>query len=139
MLADARIPVGVMVAPIIPGLNDSEIPGILAAASEARAITAGYILLRLPQTVEPVFMEWLERTQPDNRDKVEGRIRNTRDGRLSSSRWGERMRGSGEIADQIRNMFHLFLRKHGLDRKMPPRECNLFQRPDPDPDQLKLF
>lgn len=139
MLADAKVPVGVMVAPIIPGLNDSEMPGILEAAKDAGAIRASYILLRLPLTVEPVFMEWLERTQPDQRAKIEGRIRDTRGGKLSSSAWGERMKGSGEIADQIKNIFHVFVRKHGLDRKLPPLDCSHFQRPDPDPQQLKLF
>jgi DNA repair photolyase len=139
VLAEANVPVGVMVAPIIPGLNDSEMPGILTAAKDAGAVTANYIMLRLPLTVEPVFMEWLERTQPDQRAKIEGRIRDTRGGKLSNSAWGERMKGSGEIAEQIKNMFQVFVRKHGLDRKLPPLDCSHFQRPDPDPEQLKLF
>ncbi|MEZ6061022.1 MAG: PA0069 family radical SAM protein [Planctomycetaceae bacterium] len=78
MLTDAGIPTGVMTAPIIPGLNDSEIPRILEAAKAAGAITAGYILLRLPLTVEPVFIEWLQRTQNRHAEKVLGRIRDTR-------------------------------------------------------------
>ena len=139
MLAEANVPVGVMVAPIIPGLNDSEMPAILAEAKAAGAERASYIMLRLPLTVEPVFMEWLERTQPDKRARVEGRIRNTRDGNLSNSKFGERMRGSGEIAEQIKNMFQVFVRKYGLDQKLPPLDCSQFQRPDPDPEQLKLF
>lgn len=139
MLADSGVPVGVMAAPMIPGLNDSELPGILEAAKDAGAVTAGYILLRLPLTVEPVFLEWLERTHPDQQAKIEGRIRDTRGGKLSSSAWGERMRGNGEIADQIRGMFQVFVRKHGLDRKLPPFDFSHFQRPDPDPEQLKLF
>ncbi|MDA0587882.1 MAG: PA0069 family radical SAM protein [Planctomycetota bacterium] len=139
MLAEANVPAGVMVAPIIPGLNDSEMPAILAEAKAAGAERASYIMLRLPLTVEPVFMEWLERTQPDKRARVEGRIRNTRDGNLSSSKFGERMRGSGEFAEQIKNMFQVFVRKYGLDQKLPPLDCSQFQRPDPDPVQLKLF
>jgi len=139
MLADSGVPVGVMAAPMIPGLNDSELPGILEAAKDAGAVTAGYILLRLPLTVEPVFLEWLERTHPEQQAKIEGRIRDTRGGKLSSSAWGERMRGNGEIADQIRGMFQVFVRKHGLDRKLPPFDFSHFQRPDPDPEQLKLF
>lgn len=139
MLADSGVPVGVMAAPMIPGLNDSELPGILEAAKDAGAVTAGYILLRLPLTVEPVFLEWLERTHPEQQAKIEGRIRDTRGGKLSSSVWGERMRGNGEIADQIKGMFQVFVRKHGLDLKLPPFDFSHFQRPDPDPEQLKLF
>jgi DNA repair photolyase len=138
-LAAANIPVGVMAAPIIPGLNDSEMPGILTAAKDAGAISAGYILLRLPLTVEPVFLEWLERTQPDKRAKVEGRIRNIRGGKLSTAKWGERMQGRGQIADQIKNLFQICARKYGLNKKLPPLDTSQFQRPDPDVKQLKLF
>jgi len=139
MLAEAEVPVGVMVAPTIPGLNDSEMPEILKAAKEAGANTASFILLRLPLTVEPVFLEWLERTEPQKRARIEGRIRDTRGGNLSSSAWGERMRGKGEFADQIGRLFNVCVRRHGLDRKLPPLDCTEFKRPDPDPEQLKLF
>jgi DNA repair photolyase len=139
MLSEAHVPVGVLVAPIIPGLNDSEMPAILSAAREAGAVAASYVLLRLPLNVEPVFREWLERTQPAKRAKVEARIRDTRGGKLSSSTWGERMRGGGEFAQQIAALFQVFARKHGLDRKLPPLDCSHFRRPDPDPQQLKLF
>ncbi|MEK6235754.1 MAG: PA0069 family radical SAM protein [Planctomycetales bacterium] len=139
MLADASVPAGVMVAPVIPGLNDTEIPGILAAAKDAGAATASYGLLRLSAPVEPVFLEWLERTQPDKRAKIERRIRDAHGGKLNNSEWGERMRGTGEIAAQIGNLFQVFRRKHGLDGKTPPLDFNGFQRPDPDPKQRKLF
>ncbi|MDA1052191.1 MAG: PA0069 family radical SAM protein [Planctomycetota bacterium] len=138
-LTDAGIPVGVMVAPIIPGLNDSEVPGILEAAKTAGAMTAGFVLLRLPLTVEPVFKEWLERTQPLKAERVLGRIRETRGGKLNSSAWGERMVGSGEIAEQIKQMFRLFKRKHGLDSKLPPHDCSLFVPPVPKSGQMRLF
>jgi len=88
MLAEAEIPVGVMLAPVIPGLDDSEIPRILEAAADAGATTASYVLLRLPLTVEPVFREWLQRTQPLKADRVLGQIRATREGNLNSSTWG---------------------------------------------------
>lgn len=91
-LAEAKIPVGVMVAPIIPALTDSEIPAVLAAAKEAGAMAAGMVLLRLPLSVEPVFLDWLQTTQPESYSRVEQRIRATRDGNLNSSKWGERMR-----------------------------------------------
>ena len=139
MLAEAGVPVGVMVAPVIPGLNESEVPTILEAAKKAGAITAHYILLRLPLSVEPVFVEWLERTQPLRAERILGRIRETRKGKLSSSAWGERMVGSGEIADQIKNMFRLFKRKHGLDNRLPPHNCSLFRPPVGRSGQKRLF
>lgn len=139
MLAEAGVPVGVMVAPIIPGLNDSEVPSILEAAKNAGAMAAGYVLLRLPMTVEPVFKEWLERTQPLKLERVLGRVRETRGGKLNSSSWGERMTGTGEIADQIKKMFRLFKRKHGLDGKLPPHDCSQFRPPVPSSGQRRLF
>lgn len=139
MLAEAGVTVGVMTAPIIPGLNDSEIPEILEAARGAGAKAANYVMLRLPLTVEPVFLEWLQRTQPEQREKIEGRIRKARAGKLSSSAWGERMRGTGEIAEQIKNLFRVFARKHGLDGGLPPLDCSKFRRPQSDPNQLSLF
>ena len=139
MLAEAGVPVGVMVAPVIPALNDSEIPGILEAASDAGATTASYVLLRLPLTVEPVFREWLERTQPLKAEKILGQVRETRDGKLNSSTWGQRMSGSGELADQIRSMFQLFRQKHGLNQKVRPLDRSLFEPPIPRSGQLRLF
>ncbi len=139
MLANAGVPVGVMTAPIIPGLNDSEIPQLLEAAKGAGAIAAGYILLRLPLTVEPVFIEWLHRTQPLRADKILGRVQSTRGGKMNSSTWGERMVGSGEIAEQIRLMFRVFRQKFGLDEKLSPQNCELFQPPKPKYGQLRLF
>lgn len=139
MLADAEIPVGVMVAPVIPGLNDSEIPQILQSAKNAGAQTAGYILLRLPLTVEPVFVEWVQRTQPLQAQKVLSRIQDTRSGKMNSSAWGERMVGQGPLAEQIRDLFRVFRRKAGLDQKLPPQNCELFQPPVPQDGQLRLF
>ena len=139
MLAEAGIPVGVMVAPIIPGLNDPEIPGILKAAKDSGAAAAGYVLLRLPLTVEPVFREWLERTQPTKADRILGRIQETRGGKLNSSTWSERMAGTGAIADQIKKMFRLFRSKYEMDRKLPPHNCSIFEPPVPNSGQLRLF
>ena len=139
MLADVGVPVGVMVAPVIPGLNDTEVPGILEAAKNAGAMSAGYVLLRLPMTVEPVFREWLERTQPLRMDRVLGRVQKTRDGKLNRSKWGERMVGTGEIADQIKQMFRLFRKKFDLHGQMPPHECTKFNPPVPRSGQLRLF
>lgn len=138
-LADAGVPVGVMLAPVIPGLNDTEIPSILEAAKNARAMTAGYVLLRLPLTVAPVFKEWLERTQPSKVERVLGRVQTTRGGKLNSSVWGERMVGSGVVADHIRKMFRLFQRQHGLDGKFPSHDCSRFRPPLPKSGQMRLF
>ncbi len=139
VLSESGVPVGVMTAPIIPGLNDSEIPQLLQAAKAAGAITANYILLRLPLTVEPIFIEWLQRVRPNHQEKVLGRIREARGGRLSSSAWGERMVGQGVIAEQIRNMFRVFRKKHGLDREMPSHNCDLFRPPASQSGQMRLF
>ncbi len=138
-LADAGVPVGVMVAPIIAGLNDSEIPNILEAAKNAGAAAAGYVLLRLPLTVKPVFQEWVERTQPLKAERVMGRIQATRKGEFNSSTWGERMVGSGEIAEQIRNLFRLFKQKYSLDGGLPPHDCSRFRSPTARCGQMRLF
>ena len=138
-LADAGVPVGVMVAPVIPGLNDSEVRSILAAAKDAGAGTAGYTLIRLPLTVAPVFREWLEREQPARLHRIEGRIREARGGRLNNSEWGTRMSGTGEMAEQIRCIFRLFAKKHGLDGELPPHDCTRFRPLLPRSGQLRLF
>lgn len=138
-LAEAGVPVGVMIAPTIPGLNDSEIPAILQAARRAGAGTAGYVLLRLPLSVEPVFVEWLERTQPLAAERVLGRLRHARGGKANESAWGQRMVGSGALADSLRTTFRLFRRKHGLDRSLPAFNCDAFRPPAAKSGQLPLF
>ncbi|MDZ4684950.1 MAG: PA0069 family radical SAM protein [Planctomycetaceae bacterium] len=137
-LAKAGVPVRVMVAPLIPGLNDHEAPAVMQAAKDAGAGDAGYVLLRLPLTVEPVFREWLHRTQPLAAEKVEGLIRQTRAGKLNRSEWGERMRGTGAIAEQIAAMFQVFRHKLGFGR-MPGLDCTQFQPATPQNGQRRLF
>src|SRR5690606_3766166 len=100
---------------------------------------AGYIVLRLPLTVEPVFLEWLDRVQPDKKDKIISRIRQMRGGKLGSSAWGERMRGTGEMADQIQRLFRVFAQKYGLAGKLPPLDRSKFRRPHEGAQQLELF
>jgi DNA repair photolyase len=138
MLAEADIPVRVLVAPLIPGLNDHEAPNVLRAVRDAGASDARYVLLRLPLSVEPVFREWLRRTQPLKADRVENLIRATRGGKLSNSAWAQRMVGSGEIAEQIRGMFHTFRKRLGFG-DLPPHDCSQFQPPIPRDGQLRLF
>lgn len=138
-LSSAGVPVKVMVSPVIPGLNDNEIPGILEAARDAGAVSASYILLRLPLTVEAVFLEWLERTQPDRMDRVLSRIRQTRNGNLNQSEFKSRMRGQGNIADQIGQLFQVFRKKYRLDAPLPPVNCDLFKPPASANGQMTLF
>jgi len=137
-LAAAGVPTLVMAAPIIPGLNDSEIPEILKRADEAGAASASWTLLRLPLSVRPVFLDWLHRTQPTKASRVESLIRASRDGALNDSKFGSRMRGGGQLAEQIQRAFRVFARKYGLDRPLPPLETSLF-RPPPEAGQLRLF
>jgi DNA repair photolyase len=138
-LGEAGVPVSVMIAPVIPGLNDVEIPGILAAARDAGATTASYILLRLPLTVRPVFLEWLERTQPAASPRVASRIRTVRAGDLSDSRYGTRMRGEGAMSDQIEQTFRVFAQKYHLSDARPALDTSQFQRPRSSSGQLHLF
>jgi DNA repair photolyase len=137
-LAQAGIPVRVLVAPVIPGLNDHEIPAILQAAARAGARGAGWVLLRLPFAVKQLFDDWLGHHFPDRRDRVLGRIRETRNGRLNDPAFGSRMRGSGEIADQIGALFRVARRRAGLADELPQLSTAAFRRADPS-GQLGLF
>ena len=138
-LVEAGVPVCAVVAPVIPGLTDSEIPAILAACAEAGVRSADYQLLRLPLSVKPVFLEWLARTHPLQRERVEALIRSTRDGQLSCAEFGRRMTGAGALAEQIGQLFRAFARKHGLDREMPKLDGRRFCGPRQDKRQLRLF
>lgn len=138
-LTAAGVPTRVMVAPIIPGLTDHEVPRILEAAAEAGAVGAGYVLLRLPLAVEPIFFDWLARNYPNRHDRVESLIRGTRGGKAYSSTWNERMRGTGEYAEQIKQSFDVFRRKFGLDRPQPEPDYSLFRTPRASSGQKTLF
>lgn len=138
-LSAAGVPVRMLIAPVVPGLTDAEIPALLAAAKEAGAHAAGYTLLRLPLAVAPVFMEWLGRAWPDGRARVERLVRDTRAGRLNDSRFGRRMCGTGEYADVIGRVFEVFARRHGLDGGLPPYDCSQFQPPPDANGQGRLF
>jgi DNA repair photolyase len=128
-LAGADVPVGVLVAPVIPALNDHEIPSVLAAAKAAGAGWADTEILRLPLTVAPIFEQWLERNVPGKKNKVLSRIRAIRGGKLNDPRFGSRMRGEGIFADQISQMFHVARRKAGLPEDGPELSTAAFRRP----------
>jgi DNA repair photolyase len=139
-LASAGIPVGIMVAPIIPAITDEEMGDILKAAREAGAKWAGYVVLRLPYAVAPLFEDWLTHHFPDRKEKVLNRVRSMRGGRLYDSTWGERGRGTGEMADQIGALFRAARRKAGYDEETQCRVLSTaaFRRPHRH-GQLGLF
>lgn len=116
-LAKAGIPVGVNVAPIVPGLTDHEIPNILREAANAGAQTAGFIILRLPFKVKDLFDAWLEEYFPDRKEKVLNRIKDMRGGKLNNTDFGQRMRGEGKFYEQIRSTFNIHVSKLNLDKK----------------------
>lgn len=116
-LAAAGIPCGVLAAPMIPGLNDHELENILEAAADAGARYAGYVLLRLPHEVEPIFQEWLQAQYPLKAAKVLSLIRQVRGGALNDARFGRRMRGSGPIAALLAQRFAAACRRHGFTKE----------------------
>ena len=128
-LAKNGIEVGVMVAPVVPGLTDHEMPELLKAVAEAGAKRAGYVPLRLPYGLDDLFENWLEEHFPDRKNKVLNRIKEMRGGKLNSSDFGSRMRGEGVYADQLRSMFHLYCQKSGLNKKSLSLSCEHFVRP----------
>ncbi|MFW5905203.1 MAG: PA0069 family radical SAM protein, partial [bacterium] len=140
-LADAGIPVAVNVAPVVPGLTDHEIPAILEAAADAGATAAGYVVLRLPGAVEPLFLAWLEEHCPDRAGKVRSRLRSLRGGAFYDPTFGTRMSGEGPFAHQIRQMFHLGRRRAELGRRLLQLSGKAFIRPratrDADAVQLE--
>lgn len=119
ILAKAGIPTGVLIAPVIPGLTDHEIPNILRSAVAAGAAFACTVPLRLPYAVAPLFEEWLEKHLPDQKEKVLNRIRSIRGGKLNDPRFGSRMEGEGIFSDQIRSLFDLSCRKYGIAGQSP--------------------
>jgi DNA repair photolyase len=135
-LRDAGIPVGVMVAPIIPGLTDHEVPAILEAVAAAGALTAGRSVVRLPHGVKDLFAEWLDVHAPSRKEKVLNRIRSMRDGKLNDSTFGSRMVGDGPFADSIAQMFDLHRRRLGLTQRIT-LSAQAFRRPAGN--QLDLF
>jgi DNA repair photolyase len=140
-LARAGVPVGVLVAPVIPGLTDHEIPAILAAAAAAGAGFAGKVLLRLPHGLPELFEGWLARNFPERKGKVMRRLRALHGGRLYDSRFGARQTGAGLFARQIEDLFALACRRHGLAREGPTLETAAFRRPGEEAGrrQLDLF
>ncbi len=135
-LSQADVPVGVLAAPIIPGLTDEELPAILEAAARAGARWAGYTLLRLPGAVREIFLDALRRHFPERYDRVVRRLEAMRGPSLNDTRAGRRLHGSGKEADLLAQLFHLTCRRLGLNRTRPVLRTDRFRR---NGAQLSLF
>ena len=134
-LRAAGIPVGVMVAPVIPGITDHEIPAIVAECGKAGAQFAGHVLLRLPWAVAPLFEHWLDEHFPERKKKVLDRVRAFRGGKLYDSRWRKRQIGEGAFAEQIGKMFEVACRRAGMGER-PTLSTAAFRRPN---EQLEML
>lgn len=139
LLARAGIPTGVMVAPVIPALNDHEIEDILARAAKAGARQAGYIILRLPHEIKDLIREWLEQHYPDRADHVMTLVRQMRGGKDYDANWGKRMSGSGPYAHMISKRFRLAAKRLGLNRSEVRLDVRQFKRPPRPGDQIGFW
>lgn len=137
-LSKAGIPVGVMTAPIIPGINSHEIPAVIEAAAEAGATAAGYTIVRLNGAIGEIFKDWLEKNFPDRAQKVWNQICAMHGGQVNDSRYGTRMRGEGHEASSIRQLFKIAVKKHGLNNDRFEFDLTLFD-PHAGDSQLRLF
>ena len=138
-LSDAGVPTSVLVAPIIPGLNDHEIERILDSATAMGATHAGHVLLRLPLEVAPVFKEWLLRHYPERYRHVMSLIRSMRGGKDYDAQWGKRMSGAGPYAWQIGRRMEIACKRLGLSARGKPMRTDLFIKPEPEGEQLALL
>lgn len=137
-LAQAGVPVRVMVAPVVPGLTDDETEAILTAGRDAGARSASWIMLRLPREVSPLFRDWLAAHYPDRAARIMGRVRELHGGQDYDPQWGQRMRGQGVWADLARQRFDRAARRLGLDGRPAPLRRDLFAPPPRPGDQLSL-
>jgi DNA repair photolyase len=136
-LTHAGVPVNVLIAPVIPGITDHEIPRIVEAVARAGAVSAGFIPVRLPWGVAPLFENWVERHFPDRKEKVLNRIRAMRGGKLNDPNFGSRMRGKGIFAEQMAQMFEVACRRAGLPKKEIELSTAAFRVPEGA--QMRLF
>lgn len=128
LLHSKHIPVGVMTAPIIPGLNHHEIPSLLQRASEAGASYVGYTVVRLNGQIGKIFRDWLDKTFPDRADKVWNQIQELHGGKVNDTEFGRRMVGEGKIAEIIRNLFEVSERKYFKGRSFTPLDFTQFRK-----------
>lgn len=137
VLTSNGIPVNVMVAPIIPSLNSTEIPEIIKEAAARGASSAAYTMVRLNGSIGEIFEDWINQAYPDRAEKVLNQIKECHGGTLNDSRFGTRMKGEGPIAEAIADLFHMSVQKYLGDRKMKPFNLAVFKRPEKG--QLRLF
>ena len=123
------VPMGVMLGPMIPGLNEHEMPAIIKAASEAGARFSAYTFIRLNGAIKFLFHDWLYKNFPDRADKVWHMIEGSHDGKVNDSRWGVRMRGEGGIAKMVNDQYHTYTKKYGLGHERLEVDCSNFMRP----------
>jgi len=138
-LSRAGVPTGVMLAPVIPAINDHEIERIAEAAAAAGATSLGCITLRLPLEVKELFREWLYESRPERANRVMGLVREMHGGKDYDPDWGARLRGTGVYAELIAARVAAARRRHGLEEEHPPLRTDLFRPPPKAGDQLELF
>ena len=138
-LSAAGVPVSVMFAPVIPGLNDHELEAVLERAAQAGAVNGGYVALRLPREIKDLFQEWLAAAVPDRARRVMSLVRQMRGGRDYDPEWGKRMKGDGPLAEMLGRRFAIAKRRFGLDRPIAPLDLSQFRRPSASDDQPDLF
>ena len=138
-LTAAGIPVRAMIAPVIPGLTDHELEALLEAAAEAGAVSASYILLRLPLEVAPLFEAWLAEAEPGRAAHVMARMREMRGGKSYDADFAQRMKGQGLWAELLKRRFQIAAKRLGLNQARPPFRTDLFRAPSRPGDQLDLF
>ena len=136
-LSENGVPVGILIAPVIPGLNDHEIPKIIEAAVEVGACYAGYVILRLPFGVKDIFSNWLQQHYPARKSKVLNRVMSVRDGKLYNPEFYDRQRGEGIFAEQVASIFEVACRKNGIWENSV--ELNSGNFINPNKKQLELF
>jgi DNA repair photolyase len=137
-LSAAGVATGVMTAPIVPGLNSSEIPAIIEAAANCGAVSAGYTIVRLNGSIKEIFHDWLYKNFPDAADKVWNHIEEVHGGKVNDSRWGTRMKGEGKMAESIAQLFKVSVNKHMGGRTSYDYNLEAFSRPS-DSQQISLF
>ena len=138
-LSDAGVPVIVMFAPAIPGLNDHEMEAVLERAAQAGAKGAGYVALRLPMEIKDLFKEWLATDHPDRASRVMSLVRQMRGGKDYDSHWGKRMRGEGPIAALMSRRFAVAKARYGLTARLGDLDISQFRVPPSAGSQIDLF
>lgn len=136
-LSENGIPVMVLIAPVIPGLTDHEIPKIIEESVNAGARRAGYVMLRLPYGVKELFSDWIDNHYPNRKNKIIHRIESVRDGKLNSPTFFNRMKGDGIFAGQVKKMFNLACKRKGISGSNFHFDCSKFRRPVEN--QLEMF